>query len=241
MKKSLKAVVFAGAAQTRFDAVRRVSLHKVEGEATQLHEHWHHEMDNIFKGQLGFMFARYLLQRGIETYLVQRKDSVFEPLDGLAEPIKFYKTFDELAGVLAEILPRVKPDLVFMTAAPPDYAPVAIDGKMSSDEDEIVITYRKTPKLIDTIRDLAGPQCFIAGSKLLVGASEEVLHKAAVKQLARANSDACIGNDLNRIKPKTGEHPFQVTFRGGEIQNFVGQKTETSVAVLEEILKRIGA
>ncbi len=239
MRTKLKAVVFAGAAQTRFDAVRRVSLHKVDGAAPILHEHWLHEMDNIFKGQLGFMFARYLLQKGVETYLVQRKDSVFEPLVSLKEPVKYYKTFDQLSEVLKEILPRVKPDLVFMTAAPPDYAPVAIDGKMSSDKEEIVITYRKTPKLIDSIRGLVGPKCFIVGSKLLVGASEEVLHGAAIKQLERANSDACIGNDLERINPNTGEHPFQLTFRNGEIKNFVGQKTETSIAVLDEVLKRI--
>ena len=241
MTRLIKAVVFAGAAQTRFDAVRRVSIHKVEGTDCELIQHWHHEMDNIFKGQLGFMFAKELARRGIITYLVQRKDSLFEPIENLAAPVIYYKTFDELATILREILPRVKPDLVFMTAAPPDYAPIALDGKMPSDEDEITITYRKTPKLIDEIRELAGPQCFIAGSKLLVGVSEEVMLKAAEKQLKRANSDVCIGNDLKKINPSTGEHPFQVTFNNGETIHFTGKKEDTSIAVLHEILTRVGS
>jgi phosphopantothenoylcysteine decarboxylase/phosphopantothenate--cysteine ligase len=203
--------------------------------------HWHHEIDNIFKGQLGFMFAKELARRGVITYLVQRKDSIFESIENLAAPVTYYKTFDELAAILREILPRVKPDLVFMTAAPPDYAPIALDGKMSSDEEEITITYRKTPKLIDEIRELAGPQCFIAGSKLLVGVNDDVMLTAAKKQLKRANSNVCIGNDLKKIKPQTGEHPFLVTFYNGETIHFTGKKEDTSLAVLEEILKRVGS
>ena len=89
MTRLIKAVVFAGAAQTRFDAVRRVSVHKVEGTATQLIPHWHHEMDNIFRGQLGFMFAKELARRGIITYLVQRRDSTFEPIENLAAPVTY--------------------------------------------------------------------------------------------------------------------------------------------------------
>lgn len=241
MTRLIKAVVFAGAAQTGFDAVRRVSVHRILGADMDLVPHWHHEMDNIFKGQLGFMFAKELARRGIITYLVQRKDSLFGPIENLAAPVTYFKTFDELAAILREILPRVKPDLVFMTAAPPDYAPIVLDGKMPSDEEEITITYRKTPKLIDEIRELAGRQCFIAGSKLLVGVSEEVMLKAAEKQLKRANSDVCIGNDLNKINPSTGEHPFQVTFRDGETIHFTGKKEDTSSAVLSEVLKHVGS
>ncbi len=212
----MKALVTAGSALTQIDTVRRVLSFDVDGSPEALSRLTHHEMQNIFKGELGTLIANELASRGIETtLLIMENSSVKTAIDPLVNVVRF-KTFDQLATLLSTLLGEFKPDVVFMSAAPPDYAPEKVSGKMSSDPDTISIVYRKTPKLIDLLRRTLGEKAYLVGFKLLVGVTENQMRSVGFSQLARANTDLCVGNDLALIDQKTSLHPMHLMFEDGE-------------------------
>lgn len=241
---SKRALVTAGSAVTMLDDVRSVQLNRltsdINTETAGRSEFWHHEMQNIFRGALGIMIAQELVKQGIATTLLLRKDSIagLPEADGLS--VKSFKTFEQLEQGLESCLAE-KPDLVFMSAAPPDYAPVKLQGKMRSDAEEITITYRRTPKLIDRLRQQLGDSAFLVGFKLLVGVPTTELCEVAARQIVRAKTDMCVGNDLARINPTTKRHPMDLVFSNGETLSLDGLKTDVAARLVNEVLKRSDA
>ncbi len=236
---SKKAIVTAGSAVTMLDDVRSVFLGKTHlGASAEVPALWHHEMQNIFRGALGVMIARELVQQGVQTTLLVRKDSLAEipPMEGLT--VESFKTFEQLEQSLERAVSSADIDLFFMSAAPPDYAPSKLEGKMRSSKEEITITYRRTPKLIDRLRPALGQKAFIIGFKLLVGVSQEELQEVAARQIERASTDMCVGNDLARIDPLAKIHPMQLVFSDGSVRHLNGQKQRVASELVAEVLAR---
>lgn len=82
---------------------------------------------------------------------------------------------------------------------------IAIDNskKISSNNDSMFVQLKKTPKIVDMIKQWDNNIKLIS-FKLLNGVSEEELINVAKKQLDRTNSDLVIANDLVNIK--NGNH-----------------------------------
>jgi phosphopantothenoylcysteine synthetase/decarboxylase len=236
---SKRAIVTAGSAVTMLDDVRSVYLSATDvGSGSGMPKAWHHEMQNIFRGALGVMIAKELVRKGIETTLIVRKDSLAEipAMDGLR--IESFKTFEQLEEQLNRAIAGRGVDIFFMSAAPPDYAPTKLEGKMRSQEEEITITYRRTPKLIDRLRPALGEKAFIVGFKLLVDVPAEELRAVATKQIRRADTDMCVGNDLARIDPQAKTHPMELVFSDGSTKALDGLKDRVSIALVKEVLAR---
>lgn len=114
-----------------------------------------------------------------------------------------HRTFSSCAD-LDEKLKSIKSARVVMQAAAvADYSPVISEGKISSNEDELVIRMRRNPKILASLREHFGKHTYIVGFKLLSGVSSGELLETARNQIAANRTDMCVANDLKSIHPRT--------------------------------------
>ena len=99
---------------------------------------------------------------------------------------------------------RVNPiDIVFLAMAVSDYSPEAFAGKISSDRESQTIQLRRSPKVIQSVRDWA-PHVYLVGFKLTSRASDFELTRQA-REACRVNrADLTVANDL--IAVQAGRH-----------------------------------
>src|SRR4051812_46697799 len=145
-------LVTAGPTWVRIDAVRHLG--------------------NVSSGRTGLEIARALAGRGAEETLL------FGP--GRAQPtlrdehsmaIRLFETFDDLYGLVKTHVGSGRYDAMVHSAAVSDYEPVEVHaGKLSSEAEELVIRLRRTPKIVDEVKNLA-PEVFLVKFKLEVGRS----------------------------------------------------------------------
>lgn len=109
-----------------------------------------------------------------------------------------YDDFEDYSTKLAECLKDL-PEIVVLAAAASDYLPVKVEGKISSEMNDMTINMVKAPKLIRGVRGVL-PDCFLVGFKLLVGSTELELIDAMGDQIRKANTDMVVGNDLRDIR-----------------------------------------
>lgn len=109
-----------------------------------------------------------------------------------------YKDYFEYLNV-KNIIKEHQPDIIISAAAVSDYiVKNSINGKMSSDNEDITITLTKAEKVISKFRELS-PKSIIYGFKLLVSPSEDEVIKAVSKVL-KNGADYVVYNDLNELK-----------------------------------------
>lgn len=73
------------------------------------------------------------------------------------------------------------------------------DTKISSVEPNLTVKLGLTPKIIASLRKMF-PDAIICGFKLLENVPEEELVAAAMKQIAKCNTDFCFANDLAQLR-----------------------------------------
>ena len=73
------------------------------------------------------------------------------------------------------------------------------DSKISSNQDNLIIKLKKTPKIISLIKDIS-PNTYLVGFKLLDNVSEENLIDTAVKLKDKNNCNLVVANDLENIR-----------------------------------------
>lgn len=73
------------------------------------------------------------------------------------------------------------------------------DSKISSDQENLIIKLKKTPKIISLIKDIS-PNTYLVGFKLLDNVSEQNLIDTAVKLKDKNNCNLVIANDLENIR-----------------------------------------
>ena len=92
-------------------------------------------------------------------------------------------------------LRRERPDVVMLAAAVSDFEPEPVPGKIDSDQDELILRCRRTPKVIRRVRDWT-PEAYLVGFKLLSGASETTLIADAEAACRVNRVDLTVANDL---------------------------------------------
>lgn len=216
-----KIVITSGGTKVPIDGVRHIS--------------------NMSSGYFGSLLAIEAIKMGHEVVFIGAKHSVFpsvfrinlarntsfaQQLEKLAARkqlienaiIKgyrelYYTDFDDYCDVLkAELYNETLAHIVVLAAAVSDYAPVAEKGKIKSDNDEMTITLKKLPKVIDEVKKWS-PESKLVGFKLLVDSSSTELAKAAFDQIERAGVDLVVANDLKTIKQ--GQREFLVCDKNG--------------------------
>lgn len=73
------------------------------------------------------------------------------------------------------------------------------DNKISSNEENLIIKLKKTPKIISIIKDIS-PSTYLVGFKLLDNVSEENLINTAVKLKDKNNCNLVVANDLENVR-----------------------------------------
>jgi len=91
-------------------------------------------------------------------------------------------------------------DVVLHAAAVSDYVPARADGKLSSDQNELVLRLTRAPKLIDRLRVLA-PQALLVGFKLTSGKTVDERLAIARQLLERARLDLVVANEAGATGP----------------------------------------
>lgn len=109
-----------------------------------------------------------------------------------------YKDYFEYLSV-KDIIKEKQPDIIISAAAVSDYiVKNSVEGKISSDNDDLTITLTKAEKVISKFRELA-PNSIIYGFKLLVSPTDEQVIEA-VKKVLKSGADYVVYNDLNELK-----------------------------------------
>lgn len=123
----------------------------------------------------------------------------FEERSGITPKEVIYKDYHEYLRVKA-LISKERPDIIISTAAVSDYVVDKTEGKISSDQDEIVIKLKKAEKVLCSFRELAGPNTIIVGFKLLVSPTEIEKEAAIIKQFDCAGVDFVVYNDLTELR-----------------------------------------
>jgi phosphopantothenoylcysteine synthetase/decarboxylase len=105
--------------------------------------------------------------------------------------------FDYLEKSVA-LVKQEKPNVIISAAAVSDFIVDKVDGKISSDNDEMIIKLKKAQKVLPLLK-AASPSSMVVGFKLLVSPSFQEVSKAVQKTLD-SGADYVVYNDLTEIK-----------------------------------------
>ena len=109
------------------------------------------------------------------------------------------------------------PYAVICAAAVADFAPIKVDGKISSqqssEDGSITIKMYPTAKVIDVVKQIS-PKSRLLGFKFLAGATDEELVAAAWKLMERSGATTVFCNTLEQYEARKG---FLVSIGEGEM------------------------
>ena len=113
---------------------------------------------------------------------------------------------------LMTLASKIDHDIVLFPAAVSDYSPSKVDGKMRSDEDEIIVRLKRNPKIIDTIRAKV-----VVGFKAQAKVDDVRLVEDAMALLKRSCCSFVVANRMEdvtrgrtRVSIVKGEGPAEV-------------------------------
>ena len=113
---------------------------------------------------------------------------------------------------LMTLASKIDHDIVLFPAAVSDYSPSKVDGKMRSDEDEIIVRLKRNPKIIDTIRAKV-----VVGFKAQAKVDDVRLVEDAMALLKRSGCSFVVANRMEdvtrgrtRVSIVKGEGPAEV-------------------------------
>jgi phosphopantothenate-cysteine ligase len=213
---------------------------------------------NVSTGRFGSELARHCLVRGVEvvhlharnaevpylrtidlredwkTQLEECRQSAaeFDAVRDRYRSIPFME-LEDYARELERLLTTEPFDVVFLTAAVSDYAPIPRVGKISSRSGELVVHMAQVPKLIAKVKDWA-PDVFLVGFKLLAGASEEELIRTAVAAGKVNRADVTVANDLRLLRQ--GNHTIHLVRDGKPTETFPAT-ADPAQRLVERVLK----
>jgi phosphopantothenate-cysteine ligase len=118
---------------------------------------------------------------------------------------------DDYSSTLKEVLRAHPIDVVILPMAVADFEPAPLLGKISSIADTLVLTCRRTPKVIRSVRDWC-PSAYLVGFKLLSNVpTADLIHDAEIA--CRTNrADLTVANDLELLRQ--GRHTIHLVRPG---------------------------
>jgi|AntAceMinimDraft_8_1070364.scaffolds.fasta_scaffold137486_2 phosphopantothenoylcysteine synthetase/decarboxylase len=156
---------------------------------------------NIFGGSLGLVIAIEAARRGAEVKLLLGPGRVKVPdqLPFGLELVRF-KYFDEFSKLVQNSLQKENFDVVIHSAAVADYRPVeSEEGKIKSQQEDLVIHLQPTPKIVDQMKQWAH-DIFLVKFKLEVGLSNEALIERAHESMLHSQADLMVANNFRDVK-----------------------------------------
>lgn len=218
----MRVLVTAGGTRAYFDEVRWIG--------------------NVATGKFGAAIAQECLRRGAEVVHLHAADTLplhqhhFDFREPSAEILTKvhqlwlemqpywpryravpFLTVDDYGRLVEQLLRAENIDIVFLSAAVNDYAPVAQSGKISSKAETWTVELRRVHKYISLIKTWA-PGIFQVGFKLLADASTEELLAVAERAGNEYHSDVTVANDLRSLR--AGQHTIHLIRSGQEPETY---------------------
>jgi phosphopantothenoylcysteine decarboxylase/phosphopantothenate--cysteine ligase len=183
-------------------------------------------LTNRASGRTGRAVARACYARGADVTLVHARHTAGPaPYAGLRE----VETAAEMREAVLEAVEGA--DALVSAAAIGDYTVEAAEEKIRSGQDDLTLSLRPTPKVIDAARE-ARPDLPIVGFKAETGGDDETLAGEARRIMERAGLAFVVANDATVM----GEESTRVLFvRGEETTAFEGTKAELGLGVADEL------
>lgn len=193
---------------------------------------------NVSTGRFGYEVASSFHALGCDVVLLGPEDMKDRRWYALPfDPVPFGGVLD-LRERLHAAIDRGRPDALLMAAAVSDWVVASrVAGKLSSEAEELEVKLARAPKVLAGLRDRCGEATFLAGFKLLSGATEEELRRAAEAQTRRDRLDLTVANDLARLTPS--RHPMWLSTPEGEWVALDGTKAEVATRLAEWVLARM--
>lgn len=188
---------------------------------------------NFSGGGVGLALAKEALSRGHEVELFLGRMVRGAPPEG-ARLVPFGSAEDLAARLLPRLrtLAAAQGVVVFHAAAVADYAPIMVPGKIPSDRDELTLTLRRTPKIVDQIKPAGLEGLTLVSFKLLSQRDGRDVREVARAQLSRTRSDLVVANYIEEVRE--GYHGWVIPARGEEREVF--SRAELSQVALDAAL-----
>lgn len=185
----MKVLITSGGTKVKIDDVRHIG--------------------NMSSGKFGAEIAARFLESKNEVFFFYAKNSK-HPLNSFKESetcgwedtknlSEFpYDDYDEYLEKSINLIEFAKPDIIVSAAAVSDYTIAKADGKLSSDEEELIIRLKKAKKVLPLLK-ASSPNSMAVGFKLLVSPAYDQVAKA-VQKVLNNGADYVVYNDLAEIK-----------------------------------------
>lgn len=209
-------LVTAGPTQVPIDAVRFIS--------------------NVSTGRTGLEIAGAAALAGARVTLLLGPTRVAPDPEAGYRTISFV-TFDDLQSALRLHVGSKAYDALVHAAAVSDYRPVTDErGKIPSEDEELLLRLRRTPKLVDEVRNLDA-EILLVKFKLEVARSEAELLEIARKSRAASDADFILANDL-ALKTESRHHAYLID-RAGEVVAQMGTTAEIARRLCETLASKL--
>ena len=153
---------------------------------------------NQSSGKTGVLLASELISSGAKVTLIYGP-GIEKPPKG-AKIIKIFTSKEMFDAVKKEMSKNF--DIVIMAAAVSDYTPVNHSkNKLKSNMNQIEITLKKTPKIIDQIKKIQ-KNVFLVGFKAETDISKKELIKVAKIKMNESAADMIVANDVGSVRYK---------------------------------------
>ncbi len=110
--------------------------------------------------------------------------------------------FGELLDLVVSALKSDKYDYIFHCAAVSDYLTKKISGKISSENNELVLRLKRAPKIINLMRKM-NPGAFLVMFKLEGVAKDTLLLRRAIDAMNKVGADLVVANRFLTLKRKS--------------------------------------
>jgi len=158
-------------------------------------------ISNTSSGELGLLLAREALKykAKVDLFLGPVPQAVL-----LNKNIRIsrFEYFSELMDMVVLALRSKKYDYIFHCAAVSDYVTKKISGKISSENNELVVRLKRAPKIIDMIRKM-NPDAFLVMFKLEGAVKDPVLLKRALEAMNKVGADLVVANRFLSFKRRS--------------------------------------
>lgn len=209
-KPPFKVLVTSGGTQEALDPVRVIT--------------------NKSTGATGAVLTDILTELGLDvTYLHGQSAQLPEaPCNKVS-----FTSFAQLQSQLQNLLSTSHYKAVIHLAAVSDFSPVETKASKISSDQELVLKFKRNPKLVDQLREMAGnPKLKVIAFKLTANATPEEEFAAAGKLLSHSNADLVVQNDASRMGV------FQVYDQQRQVQPLQG-KQELGFYLGEYLIKEL--
>lgn len=184
----MKILITSGGTDVPIDDVRKISNMSSGKYGAQIVEalntDYYNEHDIWYLGKKGGVFPKI------------EEDIHFQGRKYITQNV--FSDFEEYKNKSIALAQHINPDVIISAAAVSDYILDKTEGKISSDNDELVIRLKKAPKILPLLRE-AAPNALLIGFKLLVSPSKDEID-SAVQKVFKNGADLVVYNDLTEIR-----------------------------------------